>query len=108
MGVTLEKTKESKYLGVYIENDLRWNAQVNYARSKASKVLNFLKRNFYHTSQSTKEKLYKTLVRPHLDYAMSAWDPLTAKNIKDLERVQWPPIPALSHENWCPCKLVLP
>ena len=89
MGVTLEETKESKYLGIYIQNDLRWNAQVNHVKSKASKVLNFLKRNFHHTSQSTiKEKLYKTLVRPHLDYATSAWDPFTSKNIKDLERVQ--------------------
>ena len=43
---------------------------------------------FHHTSQSTKEKLYKTLVRPHLDYATAAWDPFTSKNIKDLERVQ--------------------
>ena len=32
--------------------------------------------------------VYKTLVRPHLDYATSAWDPFTSKNIKDLERVQ--------------------
>ena len=55
MGVTtLEETKESNYLGVYIQNDLRWNAQVNHVKSKASKVLNFLKRNFHHTSQSTK------------------------------------------------------
>ena len=35
MGVTLEETKESKYLGVYIQNDLRWNAQVNYVKSNS-------------------------------------------------------------------------
>ena len=38
MGVTLEETKESKHIGVYIQNDPRWNAQVNYVKSKASKL----------------------------------------------------------------------
>ena len=28
------------------------------------------------------------LVKPHLNYASSAWDPYTTTNIKDLERVQ--------------------
>ncbi len=86
----LEETKDSQYLGVYLQNDLRWNKQVNHTKNKATKVLNFLKRNFHHTSSSTKEKLYKSLVRPHLDYATAAWDPYTctSKNINHLEKVQ--------------------
>ncbi len=51
-------------------------------------MLNFLKRNYYHTSKTTKEKLYSSLVRPHLDYTSAAWDPYTDKNINDLEKVQ--------------------
>jgi hypothetical protein len=51
-------------------------------------VLNFLRRNFHHCSSTAKEKLYTTLVRPHLDYASASWDPYTSKNIASLERVQ--------------------
>ena len=67
---------------------MRWNKQVDHARCKAIKILNFLKRNFHHTSTSTKEKLHSMLVKPHLGYAIAAWDPYTAKNIMNLERVQ--------------------
>ena len=35
-----------------------------------------------------KESPYQTLVRPHLEYASSAWDPYTDKNIKMIERIQ--------------------
>ena len=88
LGVDLEETKDDKYLGTYLQSDLRWNKQVNHAKNKATRTLNFLKRNFHHTSSSVKEKLFDTLVRPHLDYASAAWDPYTNKNIDHLEKVQ--------------------
>ena len=88
LGVTLEECKQTKYLGVVIQNDLRWNGQTHLATTKAIGVLSFLRRNFHHCSTSIKEKLYLTLVRPHLDYAVAAWDPYTAKNISSIERVQ--------------------
>ena len=71
-----------------IQNDLRWNGQTHLATTKAIEVLSFLRRNFHHCSTSIKEKLYLTLVRPHLDYAVAAWDPYTAKQVSSIERVQ--------------------
>ena len=35
-----------------------------------------------------KEKLYKSYVRPGLEYASSVWDPFTGENIGRIERVQ--------------------
>ena len=48
----------------------------------------FLRQNFHHCSPGIKEKLYQTLVRPHLDHAIAAWDPYTNKHISSIERVQ--------------------
>ena len=69
-----------------VQNDMRWNKQVSNATNKAMKTLNFIKRNFYHTSTGTKEKLYSMLAKPHLNYATAAWDPHTTKNINELSR----------------------
>ena len=38
--------------------------------------------------QHTKETAYKTIVRPHLEYASTAWTPYTARNIDKIEYVQ--------------------
>ena len=62
LGVTLEEYKQTKYLGVVIQNDLRWNGQTHLATTKAIGVLSFLRRNFHHCSTYIKEKLYLTLV----------------------------------------------
>ena len=69
-----------------LQNDMRWN--LSNTTNKAMKTLNFIKRNFYHTSTGTKEKLYSMLAKPHLNYATAAWDPHTTKNINELERIQ--------------------
>jgi hypothetical protein len=88
LGEHLENADHCQYLGIKLQEDLRWNRQVDHASGKATKILNFIRRNFYHTSAATKEKLYLTLVRPHLDYASAAWDPYTSKNTKRLQIVQ--------------------
>ena len=58
------------------------------AAFKATRILNFLRRNFYAASKTVKSKLYSTLVRPHLEYASVAWNPHNSKDIYTLERVQ--------------------
>ena len=44
--------------------------------------------NFHHCSYAVKEKLYLTLVCPHLEYATTSWDPFTVKNISSIKKVQ--------------------
>lgn len=88
LGETLEEVTESKYLGVVIQNDLKWDKQTNHAAAKATKMLNFIKRNFYQCSKTVKKNLYQTLVQPHLEYASAAWNPGTNKNQDILQKVQ--------------------
>ena len=88
LGTELEEVKHIQYLGIQLQQDLRWNQHTEYVTTKSSRVLNFIKRNFSHCTTSVKEKLYSTLVRPHLEYAAAAWDPHTRKNIDSIERVQ--------------------
>ena len=71
-----------------IQNNLKWSLQSQHAAAKASRTLGFIQRNFHQASSNIKEKLYYTLVRPHLEYGIAAWDPYYSKDISTLEKVQ--------------------
>ena len=74
----LSETDSAKYLGVTITSDLQWNKHINNITNKANSILGLLRRNLRIPSQ-TIIKQYQSLVRPHLEYASTVWDPHTHK-----------------------------
>ena len=74
-GHTLEVVDHAKYLGVTISGDLKWNRHITNIVNKANSTLAVLKRNVKVPSKEVKAAAYKALVRPHLEYASSVWDP---------------------------------
>ena len=85
---TLEKVDHYPYLGVEISSDLNWNHHVAKMAGKAQRALGFIRRNLYNTPQQIKVQMYQALIRPHLEYCSSAWDPYTDKNISQIEMIQ--------------------
>jgi len=75
-------------LGVIISEDLKWQKQCSEAVRKANRMLGMIKRNFIDRSQETIILLYKSLVRPHLEYCCQLWSPYYKKDIKLIEGVQ--------------------
>jgi len=84
----LEKVHEEKDLGVIVSDDLKWEKQCTAAVKQANKVLGMIKRNFVDRSKETIMALYKSLVRPHLEYCVQIWNPYLVKDIKLIEGVQ--------------------
>ena len=76
------------YLGVTVSSDLRWHRHVDNICVKATSILNLVRRNIYQCSEEVKALAYLSLVRPHLEYAAAAWDPYTAHDSDQLEKVQ--------------------
>ena len=87
-GQTFESIDHTKYLGVHLSHDLRWNEHTAKVTTKANKTLVFLQMNLRTPSIKIKETAYKTLVRPTVEYCSTVWDPYTTKNIKQIEMVQ--------------------
>ena len=69
-GQNLQTTTETTYLGVTLANDLRWDVHVSNVANKASKTLGFIRRNLKIGSIKTKEKAYKAIVRPTLEFCL--------------------------------------
>ena len=86
--VHLEQVGGEKDLGVIIDSSLKFRKQAAAAVAKANRVLGAIRRSFEHIDQQTLPLLYKTLVRPLLEYGNAAWGPYNAADIKLVERVQ--------------------
>ena len=70
-----------------ISHNLSWNHDIGTATKKANNINAFLSRNISFFSSKVKAQCY-TLVRPIMEYACIIWDPVTQKNIRELEMVQ--------------------
>ena len=80
-GETLSPTDTTIYLGVTINNKLLWNHQINNISAAANRMLGFLWRTMHKYPQNLKERAYKTIVRPKVEYCASIWDPHHGKYI---------------------------
>ena len=87
-GVLLGKTSSEKDLGIFIDSDLKFRRQAASATAKASQILALIRRSFQAIDCETLPLLYKTLVRPHLEYGCSIWGPFNKADQKAVERVQ--------------------
>ena len=87
-GHILQHVTSAKYLGCTLNSKLDWGDHINIICNKTNRTVSFLRRNLNIASTSTKETAYKTLARPTLEYASSAWDPYEKGDIKRLESVQ--------------------
>src|SRR5215469_9102666 len=87
-GSILQATNEEKDLGVTVDNTLKFSKQCAEAVKKANKMLGYMTRNFEYKSKNVILPLYKSLVRPHLEYAVQLWSPFLEKDIAKIERIQ--------------------
>ena len=100
----LQPTTEQKDLGVWTTPSMNFSVHCQKAGSKANQALGMIKRNFKYMSNSSLMILYKTFVRPHLEYCAPIWNPHYCKDIDTLEKVQRratklvPSISTLSYE----------
>ena len=85
----VSETDSAKYLGVNITSDLQWNQHINNITNKANSILGLLRRNLRIPSETIKTNAYQSLVRTHLEYASTVWDPHThTKNMCKLDIIQ--------------------
>ena len=76
------------YLGITVSSTLNWSDQVNSVYFKATRALNFIKRNLAICDTKHKSLAYTSIVRPHLEYAAASWDPYQKNHIALLNKVQ--------------------
>jgi hypothetical protein len=84
----LQAICEELDLGVVVQSNLKCAGQCAKVVKAANRVLGMIKRTFGNFSKHIIVKLYKSLVRPKLEYAVQAWRPHLKKDIDLIEGVQ--------------------
>lgn len=64
-----------KHLDIHITHDLSWATHVNAICAKASRTLQYLRRNLRNSPNNVRKLAFLTLMRPQLEYAASTWSP---------------------------------
>jgi ribonuclease P/MRP protein subunit RPP40 len=84
----LQRICEEMDLGIIVQDNLKCAGQCAKVVKTANRVMGMIKRTFGNFSRSIIVKLYKSLIRPPLEYAIQAWWPHLKKDIDLIESVQ--------------------
>jgi uncharacterized protein YktA (UPF0223 family) len=88
MGQVIPKTTDEKDLGVFFSESFKPTFNCNKVSKSANKIVGMIGRNLSTRSSEGMLILYKTLVRPILEYCIPVWRPYAKKDMKNLEKVQ--------------------
>lgn len=84
----LETVNSMKDLGVIMDKSLNFEEHIEEKISKANKMVGIIRRTFTFLDEEMFLRLYKSVARPHLEYANPVWSPYKIKDITALENVQ--------------------
>ena len=89
-GVKHEILKDTyeKDIGVTMDKDLNFSLHIGEKVKTANQIMGIIRRCFQYLTEEMFLTLYTTLVRPHLEYAVSVWCPYKMKDIDLIESVQ--------------------
>ena len=87
-GTNLSHVSSEKDIGVTIDHNLTFLDHISDKINKSNKIVGTIRRTFKHLTHIMFSKLFKALVRPHLEYANPVWSPYLKKDIIAVENVQ--------------------
>ena len=87
-GEPILEVDQHTHLGLTISNTLSWSVHINRVIAKADKRLNVIRRCQKVLPRSCKEMLYKTTIRPVLDYGDIIYDACLKSESDAIEKCQ--------------------
>ena len=79
--IEIEKVTCEKDLGVFIDKALNFSKHISTKVSKANQNLEIIFRTFTYMDTDMFLNLYKSIVRPHIEYAVTVCAPLYKKDM---------------------------
>ena len=87
-GTNLERVKEIRFLGVILDEDLKWKAHVAQVRKKISKGIFILNKVKFSLNERAMRTLYCALILPYLSYCVEVWGNTCKETTKPVNLLQ--------------------
>ena len=87
-GKPIEQVKSIKFLGVHIDEFLKWEEHIKLKNNQIAKNLSVINRVKHDLQTRTMKTLYDSLILPHLTYGVVAWGNTCKKAIKRMHLLQ--------------------
>ena len=84
----LSQVKSFKYLGVHVDEKLKWDVHIEQTRNKLSKMVNYLGRLRQFVNMSELKLIYNSIILPHFDYGDVVWQSASSKSLTQLQKIQ--------------------
>ena len=81
-------TESVRDLGIVLRNDFKWSNQIQQVTSKATRLVFTMLKSFKTLEPSFYVNLYKTHIRPIIEYNSSIWNPSLIKETQNIEKTQ--------------------
>ena len=85
---SIERKNEVKFLGLYLDSKLDWNAHIKFVRNKMNSALYAMRRSKNILKQSHMMTLYYSLFYPYIDYGITLWGASYTQHINKLQTSQ--------------------
>ena len=88
--VPVSRTSCQKHLGLYLDEKLNFSQHINIKISKANKGVGIIKRLSHILPRKSLITIYKSFIRPHLDYCDVIYDqPNSESFCTKIDRIQY-------------------
>ena len=84
----LESKLEVKDFGVIVDNHLTFSNHIAEKVNKANQIMGLIQRTSVFLDKHNFNLLYKSLIRPHIEYGNTVWSPFQKAGINLIENVQ--------------------
>ena len=84
----IRRTHANKYLGLIVDDTLKWDLHIDYISKKIKKNIGVMKHVKSCIPKESLEMLYKTLVEPYLRYCNTTWGKCAQQLICKLQTLQ--------------------
>ena len=84
--ITLKPVESTKFLGIWLDQNLNWNIHVNKLITRIKRNMHLLRTPKHLFSEKTLRLIYHAHIQSHIDYGLILWGSMTTQD--NLSRIQ--------------------